>query len=265
MRGDQTIADAALAVRNQTIASPTGARLVAALEQRIELLEPFVRRYEWIDDPQIDTDDEVINWTFPDVVNDLRAAAWELECGFYKAGASSVRNAFDLAFVALYFQVRLNSDGRPIYPDSAFGQWDAGCRTPNWSDAVKSAVSKRPMFEEFDRTNGCELMSVCHEFFHALCNFTHSRAFDSTDPAKRVPTNSMGMGVVGPRFDLDVLERITNLALEAISWMATLWLVSFPGMIHIAPVGSLDSTEGLDPLLSSNSLGLKAIAFARSH
>ena len=65
-----------------------------------------------VDDPNIDPTDEIINWRFPDVAEDLSGAIWNLASGFYKAAASLSRNAYELSTVSLAFQIEQNI--RPI-------------------------------------------------------------------------------------------------------------------------------------------------------
>lgn len=68
-------------------------------------LENFVRGYQWIDDPSLDTDDEILNWVFAEMPTDFSSAIWLLASGFYKASASSLRNALDISTASLYFRL----------------------------------------------------------------------------------------------------------------------------------------------------------------
>lgn len=93
-----------------TIADPSRLARLNELAASISDLEDFVRGYERITDPSVDTTDEIINWAFSETPSDLCSAIWLLASGFYKASASSLRNAFDIAVASLYFQIRENTD-----------------------------------------------------------------------------------------------------------------------------------------------------------
>ncbi|TON14977.1 hypothetical protein CGH62_27615, partial [Vibrio parahaemolyticus] len=80
-----------------------------------------------------DTDDEILNWTMVDVVDDLSAAIWNLGTGFYKTAASCQRGALEMASVSLYFQRLENENPVQGGYNEAFSKWDGGISsTPNW-------------------------------------------------------------------------------------------------------------------------------------
>ena len=64
-------------------------RTLHGLAKRVSQLHRFVYGYTIILEPNLVVrEDEILNWTFVDVCDDLNAALWNLACGFYKpAGA----------------------------------------------------------------------------------------------------------------------------------------------------------------------------------
>lgn len=91
-----------------TLRDPPRVERLKKLGQLPAELETFVRRYCNIEDETIDTDDEILNWVYTEATVDLRSAIWLLSSGFYKASASSLRNALDISTACLYFQIRQN-------------------------------------------------------------------------------------------------------------------------------------------------------------
>lgn len=80
----------------------------------------------------IDTDDEILNWTIPDVADDLSATIWNISSGFYKTGASCLRGVLEMGTVSLYFQIFENEKTTPGYNET-FSKWDGGeTSTPDW-------------------------------------------------------------------------------------------------------------------------------------
>ncbi len=115
------------------------------LAQRVSTLEQFVRGYEWIDDPSISTDDEILNWAFSEVAFDLCSAIWLLASCFYKTSASSLRTAFEIGIASLYFQMRENTEPKIGAYNKFFEEWDSGVRqTPNWGEMTKFMTTSRP-------------------------------------------------------------------------------------------------------------------------
>src|SRR5690348_13651693 len=91
-----------------TIGDPSRAKTLDTLAKSVSALEAFVRGYVSIDDPSIDTDDEILNWAFSETPTDFCSAIWLLASGFYKASASLLRNALAISTASLYFQIREN-------------------------------------------------------------------------------------------------------------------------------------------------------------
>ena len=160
---------------NNTISNSARQKQVDDLGMSIDVLIDLVYGYTFINDPSLDTDDEIINWTFVDVVDDLNAANWNMACGFYKAGASCLRNSLDLAIAALYFQIRQNREGNSVGYNRFFAEWDRGDRdTPNWGE-TKDTINQESSIRSFNRMYHCDLVEETHCHFKYLCNFTHGR------------------------------------------------------------------------------------------
>ncbi len=116
----------ALRAYHKTISRKSREDQIKDIGIKIDNLLTFIYGYTDINDPSIHTDDEIINWTFVDVADDLNAANWNVACGFYKAAASSLRNSLDMAVAALYFQIRENTEmGTGAY-NKYFAEWDNG-------------------------------------------------------------------------------------------------------------------------------------------
>ncbi len=132
-RNNQSLA---IQAYQDTIADKERAAKLDAIGEQISDLYSFIYGYTNIDESEgLDTDDEILNWTFVDVIDDLNAATWNIACGFYKAAASCLRNALDISNTSLYFQIKENdhsrNSGTGYNPD--FSEWDIGkTKTPNW-------------------------------------------------------------------------------------------------------------------------------------
>lgn len=210
-------------------------------------VEQFVRGYEMIEDPSLDTDDEILNWTFGECATDLTSAIWLLASGFYKASASSLRNALDIATAALYFQVRENAHKGPGW-NRFYTEWDRGDRqTPSWGE-MKTILAVHPAVVAFAATSGKNLVEEAHGFFHHLCGYTHTSAYDS----RGYPVTAINLSGTAPAFDLGAFHRGCDLAQETMSHIAMLWQVTFPGIAGTAPLadrnGELLSTLFPPPL-----------------
>jgi hypothetical protein len=182
----------------------------------IDRMMSVVYGYSFIDNDAIDTDDEIINWTFVDVSDDLSAANWNICCGFYKTAASCLRNALDMAIAALYFQARTNQS-----PEDArlFVEWDRGDRdTPNWGETT-NYLKRQASIRAFDSENGTDICADVYKHFKYLCNFTHGRP---SDPGDRSYTNSIWMGGDAPGFDSEEFQRLVSLAAATTSWIVTI-------------------------------------------
>jgi hypothetical protein len=159
-------------VLGTTLSDPIRAERLNTLGELSIGAERFVYGYVSIDDPELDTDDEILNWTFSECATDLTSAIWLLASGFYKASASSLRNALDIATAALYFQVRENAHKGAGW-NNFYTEWDRGDRqTPNWGE-MKSVLAAQPAVTRFTATSGTDLVEEAHKFFKYLCGYTH--------------------------------------------------------------------------------------------
>lgn len=228
------------------------------LSNQVDMRVNFVYEYTSIDDKSIDSDDEIINWTFPDIADDFANAIWNLACGFYKVSASSTRMAYDLSAVALAFQIKQNREPGTSGYTASFSKWDRGdANTPNWS-FLKSLTQDQGLFNAFDKQHACSLISEAHAHYTELCAFTHSRPFSA---ATGEPTNSMNLPVLTPGFDEESFQRFSSLINLTIGWTATIWLIAFPGILNRNDTSRSVSPATYKPLFS-HTQGKQAFEFA---
>src|ERR1700730_11972421 len=93
---NEKILERCISVYHETVGDASRKQMLEALGRSASDLETFVRGYGSIQDPSIDTDDEILNWTFSETLADYNSAIWLLASGFYKASASSLRNAYEI-------------------------------------------------------------------------------------------------------------------------------------------------------------------------
>lgn len=218
-------------------------------------MQDFVQGYTYIDDDELDTDDEIINWCFGEVSTDMTSAIWLLACGFYKASASSLRNALDIAAASLYFQMRQNSHAGSGY-NPFFSQWDQGARdTPNWGE-MKTILNAQNSVVEFRTKTGLDLVDQTYSVFKHLCGYTHTSAFDING----APVTAINLSGTAPAFDADAFDRGCNLAVATMAHIAMLWQVAYPGIARTEPL------KGKDPkfthMLFPEPVGPLALAHA---
>jgi hypothetical protein len=220
-----------------TIGDSARARKLEFLAKSASSLEAFVRGYERIDDPAIDTDDEILNWAFSETTTDFSSAIWLLASGFYKASASSLRNAFDISTASLYFQIRENTDPGVGSYNRFFSESDRGDRqTPNWGE-MKSFILTRPSVKSFESAHHVDIVEYAYQHFKYLCAYTHTSAFaNNGDPVTAINTTG-----VSPAFDLTYFDRGCDLTAKTISLIAMLWQVVFPQIAATEPLGPLSS------------------------
>ncbi len=217
-------------INEEVLANSSLALILADADRASVELENFVRGYLTLSTPGISTDDEILNWTFSDVISDLRAAAWNAGSGHYKTAAGALRSALEMAIVALYFQHRENLHTGPGY-NPAFANWDQGkSDTPNWG-TTKPHLASRSTFKQFAADTGYQVLELAHDCFGVLCSFTHSRAFD---PTLGKHSNTMWMIGEAPARDDEVFRLVMDLFSQTVSWIATVWLVAFPPLLDAA-------------------------------
>ncbi len=214
-----------------------------ALARSASSLEAFVRGYEHIDDDAISTDDEILNWAFSETPTDLSSAIWLLASGFYKASASSLRNAYDIATASLYFQIRENVNPVVGGYNRFFAEWDRGDReTPNWGE-MKPVISSHPSVAAFNAKKGVDIVAYAYDHFKHLCSYTHTRAFTKSGD----PVTAINMTGVAPAFDAIYFDRGVELTKRTISLIAILWQVVFPQIAATEPLGAI-TTGAYDDL-----------------
>ena len=257
----RNIKSLAIQAYQDTLANKDCADKIDAIGTQIADLFVFIYGYTAIDNSEgIDTDDEILNWTFIDVMDDLNAANWNIACGFYKAAASCLRNALDVSNAALYFQIHENDHSKKNKTgyNSEFSKWDSGLsKTPNWGTTT-SLIKKQPNVQKFNSEYSWEFPKDCLNFYHYLCNFSHGRPFAND----KTPTNSMNLGYNAPQLEEDLFERFTELAEITIAWISTMWLITFPQILSTDPLGDLSTFYPYKEILNS-SKGKDALEFAK--
>lgn len=165
----------AAAAHAATLSNADRVKQLDELGQLAAATRYFVHSYCRIEDPRLDTDDEILNWTFGEVPDDLNAAHWNIACGFYKTAASCLRSALGMAAVALYFQIEQNkSPGQNPY-ESGFAEWDSGeVGTPGWR-AIKPRLESLATIVAFNAAHSSDVVNELHDFYNRLCNYTHAR------------------------------------------------------------------------------------------
>ena len=195
--------------------------------------------YSTVYNPDIDSDDEIINWTYPDVVADLSAAIWLLASGYYKAAAGCMRNALDIAIVGLYFQVQLidHTDSDITCYDLEFGEWDKGDKdTPKWSKIIARLKGRAPVQTFNGAHSSCDVIEELYDQFRKLCGFTHSRAWEKKSPSE--PSNVIWMGMATPSFDEEQFERFSRIFEDTVAAIAIAWGVSMQHIVKKTPLGA---------------------------
>jgi len=224
-------------VLSMTIGDTTRVCKLDSLAKSVSSLEAFISGYTNIDDPAIDADDEILNWAFSETPTDFASAIWLLASGHYKASASSLRNAFDIAIASLYFQIRENTDPGVRGYNRFFSEWDRGDRqTPNWGE-MKSFILARSSVKNFDSANGVDIVEYAYKHFKYLCAYTHTSAFaNNGDPVTAINTTG-----ISPAFDVSYFDRGCEMTAKTVSLIAILWQVVFPQIVTTEPLGSISS------------------------
>lgn len=204
------------------------------LGRLVDDLVNLIYGYTSIEDTSLDATDEIINWTVPDVEDDLDSAICALAAGCYKAAAALMRNALDIGFCSLYFQVRQNEGGVSGL-NEAFSKWDRGdADTPNLGTTLP-VVGKLATIKEFDQQNNCSVLLEVKEHFHYLCCFTHSRPFNAKDGSA---SNAMNLNsACSPEFDAVLFDRFEALFRATVAWICIPWVVGYPQLLRTRPLG----------------------------
>lgn len=188
---------------------------------------------------------------------DFGAAIWSLSSGFYKAAASNLRNALDLAVTCLYFQVRENTDPAARGWNRFYSEWDRGDRaTPSWGE-IKPILKRQPWVSAFDRSHDCSVVDEVHRFFRYLSAYTHGRAFtEDKQPVRAIETAESHT----PSFDVGQFEHVAELTLKTVAWICTIWQIAYPQILATEPLGP--ATDGqYDMIFSAHERGRQARAY----
>lgn len=232
------------------------------LSKKASSIISFIYGYALTENDLFDTDDEILNWTVIDVVDDLSAAIWNLGTGFYKTSASCQRGALEMASVSLYFQ-RLENEN-PVQGDynKAFAEWDGGITsTPNWG-TTKPRLQNSPLVKKFKAENGFCVIDEVYSHFKYLCSFTHSRAISPEDGEG---TNSMNMLNQAGEYNEKEFKRISKALDATIANIASIWAVTYPHTVaEWTDDGVGEKFVSLEELFCTPE-SKKALTFARSN
>lgn len=251
------VREAARAAYAATIADGERAQRIDGLATAAELCHNFVYGYTSIDHPAVDSDDEILNWTFADVTSDLGAAIWCLSSGFYKAAASNLRNALDLAMTALYFQLRENNDRVDKGWNKFFAEWDRGERdTPTWGE-MRPYIAQQQSVKEFNATHACDVVSQLYAHFKNLSSYTHGRAVALDGQAVR----AIDISGDAPNFDEHQFDHLVGLTLATVCWICAIWQIVFPHIIETEPLGPLNEPAPYKRIFCGHPIGDRAMAF----
>jgi hypothetical protein len=204
----------------------------------------FIYCYTFIEDSTLEIDDEILNWTLPDVADDLASSIFAAASAFYKPAMSMARSAYEMCAVSLAFQIEENLNPRPgEYCSELFARWDRGdMDTPNWK-FIKSKLRERTGFAQYQLFSGIDVIDAhIYQHYQELCAFTHARPYSKKNGE---PTNTTNMATDG--FDALTLKRVLELIDETVSWSATMWILGFPQILTAAARQSLDP----DPLFTT--------------
>lgn len=241
-------------VLSETVQESGRREILDKLAESSAVLEKFVYGLTSVEDPDISSDDEILNWTFSESITDLWGSVWLLSSGFYKLSASSLRNSLDIGVAALYFQIRENTNPRAGEYNKFYQEWDVGLRqTPNWGE-MKTFISQQQSVKRFKYNTGIDIVEEAYEHFKYLCSYSHSGAYAENGD----PTTSKNSTGVQPIFDKISFDRGVFLYRKTVSLIATIWQVSFPKIILVKPLGELTNSDY--ELLFPGPLGNAAIS-----
>jgi len=205
-------------------------KTIEDLSKKVNTLISLIYHYTLIESDSFDTDDEILNWTTADIVDDLSSAIWNLASGFYKTSASSQRGALEIAVVSLYFQVLENDNSDDNSYNKTFTNWDCGkSPTPNWR-VTKPLLKKQFFVDKFNQEHNICVIDNAYKHFKFLCSFTHSRAISPEDGGG---ANSLNIGAPIGEYNKAEFIRISTSLDDTISHIASIWSVTFPHIINL--------------------------------
>lgn len=219
---------------NILIKDSSNSKEIKEAAQNLDLLLDLIKEYRFKTIDGMETDDEIINWTFTDVKEDLKSALWNLCCASYKTSASCLRNAFEMSFVSLYFTIREHENHKKGVNNDTFNQffldWDSGNKdTPNWGEMMP-VINKNTHLKNFNTENNCDLMRETYSWFKHLCSFTHGRSFNKALLDSDVlPTNHAN---IGTNFTEKNFERFLSDFNITVSLIGSFWALCFPEILE---------------------------------
>ena len=224
-------------VLGQTLSDATRTARLQELGILSTCVKDFVHGYINIENDDLSTDDEILNWCFSEVSTDLTSAIWLLASGFYKASASSLRNALDIGVASLYFQMRENAHKGTGY-NFFFSEWDKGVRdTPNWGE-IKTILNAQKSIVAFKKSAKLDVVQSTYSVFTHLCGYTHTSAFD----VNGAPVTAINLTGTAPAFDAEAFDRGCDMAIQTMAHIAMLWQVAYPEIAGTKPLGHKTTT-----------------------
>jgi hypothetical protein len=236
-------------------------RKLDELAIKVNSLISFLSGYSLIKDTSLDTNDEILNWTTPEVGADLCSSLWNLSSGFYKTSTLSQISGFEVAIVSLYFQILQNEyKGDEDNPD--FKDWDRGdTPTPSW-EITKPKLKQNQNVKDFENEYGYCPIQTAHEYFKYLCSIAHSRG--------AIPEGVGGIYSMSYKNDSNIgefsekqFERTSETLSNMISIVASTWTVIFPQIINEWEDSNSDPNFCKIENLFSTDHSLKVLEFSK--
>lgn len=185
-------------------------------------------------------DDEIVNWTLPDIEEDLLAGLFNTLAGFYKSSGSIIRNAFETNMQALYYQINdwkseqlyeeFGEEQVDIIQDTLgnnkFNKWSDGIiDSEPWRVISKFVLEKIDEFNKIKNNKGIDFKKKIKNHYRLLCSYTHTRGTipNSIDIVKDATSvaNMCGEETI-------YLERSLENLNNTIAYIALLWSLLFP-------------------------------------
>ncbi len=111
---------------------------------------------------------------------------------------------------------------------------------------MNGTLNKFASVQLFNKKYSCDIVDELYSHFKYLCNFTHGRPCDKVG---LTPTNSINLGCDTPEFEASVFPVFIDLILNTISWIATIWLITFPAIVAGDPLNDKRLKQKYESLL----------------
>lgn len=218
----ETILQTALHTVQSIDANSEAKSKLEELTHKVTMLEELIYKYTLIEQDGISSDDEILNYTIPVVVDELNAAIWNLVSGCYKTSATCLRGALEMGIVALYFQVLEDETGS----DQAYSDWDSGASaTPSWHE-IEPVLKRHMNAKDFSIGFGYCPIQELGLYLQLLNRFAHNSSFSSII-GEGTNIMSMKSGASG-QFSQEMFDKIYGAVETTISIIASTWITIYP-------------------------------------